>query len=76
MLKPHLLRFLLLLILAQLSILNGFCLDYHHGRPYSDERDYYDVKFYGIDLQVSDSSTYIQGSVEILSNRKYPRFSR
>ena len=36
------------------------------GKQDPDERSYYDVKFYRLDLQVSDSSIHVAGSVTIL----------
>jgi aminopeptidase N len=39
---------------------------YSHLKQVSDERSNYDVKFYGLDLQVSDSSIYLSGTVAIL----------
>jgi len=51
---------------------NSLGKDITPGMADDDERNNYDIKFYGLDLQVSDSSIYIQGSTSVLIDPKVP----
>jgi aminopeptidase N len=64
--KPWLLAVLYIVFQIFNGIPESFGSDSRRMMQDTDERSYYDVKYYGLDLQVSDSSIYIAGSATLL----------